>query len=80
MKVLFLDVDGVLNCEGTFRLTKPDDWIPLDPYMGLLLYRIIQATNAKVVLSSSWRGYTDGEEEIQRMIGERLSHLQAKLM
>lgn len=63
-KIIFLDVDGVLNSE-TFWEEKakdnPDsDWdsFSLDPKAINVLNAIIEKTNAKVVISSSWRiGY-----------------------
>lgn len=51
MKVLFLDIDGVLNCSTT----PVNDMWPLDPYKVLLLHRILDQTGAYVVLSSAWR-------------------------
>ena len=63
-KVLFLDVDGILNSEETFK-RKPDDVIGLDVFMCFLLVKILEATGARVVLSSSWRGYKEGVEEIK---------------
>lgn len=53
MKVLFLDIDGV--CNNSRTTARFDGFIGLDPFMCLLVDRIIQATGCKVVLSSSWR-------------------------
>lgn len=69
MKVLFLDCDGVINCAGTFT-KKHDEWFPVDPYMVLLVDRIIQATGCKVVLSSSWRHHPQSVELINKRIVE----------
>lgn len=60
MKVIFLDIDGVLNfinCKDRIRN------IPFVNHKKiLLLKRIIDKTNAKVVLSSTWRyGWYDIE-------------------
>ena len=52
-KILFLDVDGVLNTART--IAYQNTALALDPYMVLLVDRIVQATGCKVVLSSSWR-------------------------
>ena len=46
MKIIFLDIDGVLNHKGTPLLHQPC----IDQ-----LKRIVDSTGAKVVLSSSWR-------------------------
>ena len=66
MKILFLDVDGVLNCRRTPQLIN--DLYPLDPFMVLLVDRIIQATGCKVVLSSAWRNHPQGVEIIKKSI------------
>lgn len=53
-KIIFLDVDGVLNNQNTFKkVQRVSDM--LDPYLILLANRIVEATGAEVVLSSSWR-------------------------
>lgn len=65
MKILFLDVDGVLNCADYFNTRKtPRDLRPrdIDPERVLILHRILEATGAKVVVSSSWRF---GEESLK---------------
>lgn len=69
MKVLFLDIDGVVNCQNTFDNLK-DKVIPLDKYMCFLVGKILLDTDCQLVLSSSWRGYKDGEKEIERRIGK----------
>lgn len=53
MRVIFLDVDGVLNCQTTLQNAKRSDVV--DPEMVGRLNKIIEATDAKVVLSSTWR-------------------------
>lgn len=58
MKILFLDVDGVLNCVSYFATrTTPRDGRPrdIDPFRAALIHRILDATGAKVVVSSAWR-------------------------
>jgi hypothetical protein len=68
MKVLFLDIDGVVNCASTAQRHR--GYIGIDPYMALLIDRIIQATGCKVVLSSSWRILPDGREEVRKQVCE----------
>ena len=64
MKILFLDIDGVVNCRTT--VNRSNGYIGIDPYMVLLVHRIIEATGCKVVLSSSWRHYKDSLEEVKK--------------
>lgn len=54
MKVIFLDIDGVLNSEKFF-MEKARDIIALDKSKINLLKKIVDVTNAKIVLSSTWR-------------------------
>jgi hypothetical protein len=53
MRVIFLDIDGVLNCEKTPNPRK----FPyiVDPSLLGRLNRIVSLTGATVVLSSTWR-------------------------
>lgn len=77
-KVLFLDIDGVLNTERFLsevhrkhkRIGRMDYWAMLEPARVTRLNAILDATGASVVLSSSWRqvrGLPDiNEDFIQR--------------
>lgn len=59
MKVVFLDIDGVLNSRGYDRArdwNKQDD---IDETRLPLVKQIIDATDAKIVLSSTWRQHWD---------------------
>lgn len=53
-KVIFLDIDGVLNDDNTPSRTK-NHYIFVDESKILLLKKIVDATQAKIVLSSTWR-------------------------
>lgn len=64
MKVLFLDIDGVVNC----RLTPQTDGWPIDPYMALLVGRIVIATDCKIILSSSWRHSQEGIDIVSKKV------------
>ncbi len=57
MKIVFLDVDGVLNSERFFTRTQPRRWglDHLDPVAVERAQRIVAATGARVVISSTWR-------------------------
>jgi hypothetical protein len=65
-KFLFLDVDGVLNCRRTPHMQT--EIYPLDPFMVLLVHRIIEATNCRIVLSSSWRNHPQGINVVGKSI------------
>ena len=62
MKVLFLDIDGVLNSQRTYLAFggyphgyDAKNLAMLDPVGLTLIRRIVKASGASVVLSSSWR-------------------------
>ena len=59
MKVIFLDVDGVLNSEVSREhdMEKFDNWMEREVSEIHVnnLKKIVEATGAKIVLSSSWR-------------------------
>lgn len=65
MKVLFLDVDGVLNSRAT---TNFKDLYPIDQYMAFLVGRIQLQTGCEVVLSSSWRYHPEGVENVSKRV------------
>ena len=54
MKVIFLDIDGVLNDNGCKTLTSSGSLFVNDNKIKILK-EIIDRTGAKVVLSSTWR-------------------------
>lgn len=62
MKVIFLDIDGVLNCEngykGGFCKYVGDDnfhYQQFYPPSKKFLNKLIEETKAKIVISSAWR-------------------------
>ncbi len=63
-KILFLDVDGVLNNTKTFHTSESRYGSNklIDPYMCLLVHRIVEATGCDIVLSSSWRHFKKGQD------------------
>lgn len=69
MKVLFLDVDGVLNSRST---TNFHDLYPIDPYMAFLVGRIQLQTGCEVVLSSSWKNHPDGVQNVSKRVVQLL--------
>jgi hypothetical protein len=50
-KVIFLDIDGVLNDDGSNR----ENGVIIDRRFVKNLRKIVEATGAEIVLSSSWR-------------------------
>jgi len=58
MKIIALDVDGVLNHRGTFA-KQPGNNKCIDPNAVKRLRRIVDATGAKIVVSSTWRLFPD---------------------
>ncbi len=54
MKIIFADIDGVLNEDTTPTRTK-SRMIFIDEEKLLRLKRIVDTTGAKIVLSSTWR-------------------------
>lgn len=53
MKIIFLDVDGVLNCESSKSQCR--GFIGIDDKRVARLKQIVAATGAQIVLSSSWK-------------------------
>lgn len=64
-KVLFLDVDGVLNHRAVF---VPGNPVPICPLAWERCKRVVAATGAKIVLSSTWRMASDPDRD--RHIGK----------
>jgi hypothetical protein len=78
MKVLFLDFDGVLNSNAFHRSSPPTDDAQvllspkrLDPEAIARVNRVIEATGAHIVVSSTWRVRLDTKEELQVLLEER---------
>lgn len=83
MKIIFLDVDGVLNDELAYKDWKEnpdketfeDSDIPTNQHMAQLK-KIVDATGAEIVLSSAWRGSIWG----MRTVLERFNDYGLKLL
>ena len=59
-KIIFLDVDGVLNSSGYYVINKDNlkytgDSSDLEEYRIQLLHYLVKETNSKIVMSSEWR-------------------------
>lgn len=77
VKFLFLDVDGVLNGYGTTNETTPTGFTFVEDRLVEKLKKILDATEAKVVLSSDWR--FEHPRFTQEAMGEDLRLLLEKL-
>ena len=53
MKVIFLDVDGVLNC--IYSKSRQGNYIGIDDIRVKRLKEIVDKTGAKIVLTSTWK-------------------------
>lgn len=75
--IIFLDFDGVLNTERhQARLAvegkvAKDEWVPLfDPQAVANLQKILEATDARIVITSTWR-YIHSPGNLRKMWIER---------
>lgn len=66
MKVLFLDIDGVVNCATTAQRHR--GLIGIDPLMAFTVGKIVLDTECEVVLSSTWRLMADSLEEVNKQV------------
>lgn len=66
MKIIFLDIDGVVNCAKT-RLVH-EGFIDIDPAKAELVKQLIKNTGAKVVLSSTWRLSESSRERVKELV------------
>lgn len=68
MKVIFLDIDGVMNCynEDEKWCDRKDKVPMIHDDLVARLNRIIEETGCKLVLSSTWRKDTDWHETMRQ--------------
>ena len=67
MRVLFLDIDGVVNCETTRG--RRDGRLAIEPRLAGIVRGIVAAVpEVKVVLSSSWREAPEGRATIEKRV------------
>ena len=74
MKIIFLDIDGVLNSwrYDQVRMSLADN---IDETRLPLLYQIVASTDAKIVLTSSWRKHWERDFNKSDSIGQHLNQL-----
>lgn len=72
MKLIFLDIDGVLNCKTTTDTVRGADGIRydgLDSDKIQLLKDIIDKTDAYIILSSTWRLHDEFVDHLEKKLG-----------
>ena len=69
MKIIFLDVDGVLNSQNTNART-PNGYVGIQDKLVRQLKKIVNATGAKVVLSSDWRLMGRNEPDYKYLVNK----------
>ena len=57
MKIIFLDIDGVLNSKDYYKKVnmRINNWDRFDPETVKLIKALLEEFNAKIVITSSWR-------------------------
>ena len=71
MKIVFLDIDGVLNCEGS--RSRCAGYRGIDDKKAENLAQIVRATGAKIVLISTWKdGWRKTDKAQQGMMANYL--------
>lgn len=78
MKVLFLDIDGVLNSREYDRRRDWNAQTNIDETRLPLVKEIIDKTGAKIVLTSSWRRHWSADESLCDDSGRYIARLFAK--
>lgn len=71
MKVIFLDIDGVLNSISYDRVRTDEDG-NIDKTRLVLVKELVDKTGAKIVLSSSWRDHWEKNTEYLDEEGKKL--------
>jgi len=79
-KILFLDIDGVLNSNfwNDSHQREISDGTLIDEEKVKLLAQLIKRTNAKIILHSGWRIWFDGELKPLRTEAQRLVEMFSK--
>lgn len=78
MKIIFLDIDGVLNSRMYDRMRNWNEQTDIDETRLPLIKEIVDATGAKIVLSSTWRKHWDKDENLCDRDGRYINETFAK--
>lgn len=73
MRVIFLDIDGVLN-DVHSRTRSPSGFIGIDDDKVRVLRQIVKQTGAKIVLTSTWKRGWNAIPELRETEGVYLSN------
>ena len=77
MKIIFLDIDGVLNCETTADAVG--NYTGIEDKKVRLLSEIVRQTDALIVLTSTWTEFWYREESKKELQDAFANHLDEKL-
>lgn len=77
MKVIFLDVDGVLNTPSSE--SRCGEYIGIDDEKVEKLKKIVEKTKTEIVLVSTWKKYWRKEEKLKPLQGYLATYLDEKL-
>ena len=75
MNVIFLDIDGVLNSWQYDHLYRSVNDGNVDETRLPLLKHLVEQTNAKIILSSSWRKHWNKDASLCDPVGLELENL-----
>ena len=78
MKILFLDIDGVLNAREYDRKRNWNEQTDIDETRLPLVKEIIDKTGAKIVLISTWRSHLNRDESLCDEDGNYINRLFSK--
>lgn len=77
MRVIFLDIDGVLNTLSSEE--RCGEYIGIDDDKVKRLSDIVKRTNAEIVLISTWKKYWRKEEKLKQLQDYTARYLDEKL-
>ena len=77
IKIIFLDVDGVLNCETTKDSVGP--YVGIEDKKVSYLKEIVKETGAIIVLVSTWKEYWTNNPRFKEKQDELATYLDEKL-
>ena len=77
LKLIFLDIDGVLNCRSTKDTIGK--YVGIEDEKVALLKQLVDAAKAKIILVSSWKewwfkNFKDRQDELANYLDEKLAN------